>query len=79
MKKLFFGLCAAALSVCAADIFLVRNGKAEAEIVLPEKAPGSVQLAAYELNAHIQLITIFLIAKLSLHHKQNYQILLVTL
>ena len=57
MKKLFFGLCAAALSVCASDIFLVRNGKAEAEIVLPEKAPGSVQLAAYELNAHIQLIT----------------------
>ena len=57
MKNLLFGFFAAALSVCASDIVLVRNGKVQAEIVLPEKATASAQLAAYELNYHIQLIT----------------------
>ena len=39
------------------SIQLVKNKKATAEIVLPADATGSAQLAAYELNHHIQLMT----------------------
>ena len=56
--KHFFTLLSvlAALSALSA-VEIVKNGKAAAEIALPEKPVSSVKFAAGELQKHIQLIT----------------------
>lgn len=41
----------------AGKVELVRDGKPRAEIILPSKATASAQMAAFELNYHIRLVT----------------------
>ena len=57
MKKLFFVLCLLCCAVFADEIALVKNGKPVSEIVIPEKPTRSVQMAAFELQHLVQLIT----------------------
>ena len=59
MKKVFYGILAALcfLNLCAAEVVLVRDGKPLSEIVLPEKPTRSEQMAAFELQHLIHLMT----------------------
>lgn len=59
MKKFFYGmlLICFALNAAAENVVLVREGIAVSEIILPAKATRSVQMAAFELQHMIHLIT----------------------
>lgn len=43
--------------LAAGEIILAENGKAKASIVIPEKCPGVIRLAARELADHLKLMT----------------------
>lgn len=55
MKKLLLLMLSANLA--AAEMVLVKDGVPRAEIVLRERPAASAQLAAFELNHHVKMIT----------------------
>ena len=55
MLMLFLICCSAV--VFAAEVTLVRQGKAESVILLDRKATKSAQMGAFELQYHVKLIT----------------------
>jgi len=57
MKNLLLILCLLGASVFANEITLVKDGKPVSEIVIPEKPTRSVQMAAFELQHLVRLIT----------------------
>lgn len=58
MKKFLIQiLLVLAGTLLAGKVELVRDGKPLAEIILPSKATASAQMAAFELNYHIRLMT----------------------
>ena len=59
MKKSIYGILAAfaILNAAAAEVVLIRDGKPASEIIVPQKPTRSVQMAAFELQHLIYLIS----------------------
>jgi hypothetical protein len=57
MKQIFIFLFTFAALASAGAVEIVKNGKAAAEIALPEKPVSSVKFAAEELQKHIRLMS----------------------
>ena len=55
--KIILLLVCAAMSMNASEMTIVRDGRPEAVIVLRKKPTASAQMAAFELNHHIEMVT----------------------
>ena len=55
--KIILLLVCAAMSMNASEMTIVRDGRPEAVIVLRKKPSASAQMAAFELNHPIELVT----------------------
>ena len=57
MKHFIFSLLCAATAFSVPAVDIVKNGKAAADIAIPEKPLQAVKFAAEELQKHVKLIT----------------------